>query len=520
MKKAAVAASFMLIVPVLTQVQTGITGTWQAEVEPGIFWTVELKLEGTRLTGVVDDSGDPVEFYDGHVSGNTIVLRATNLFGEPTVTFTGIVAGDQIAFSRAVQGQGPPRPGIMNAGGVRQFTVTRVPDSQAPASARGTPFPRQLTLYDRSGKVLRTLGEPANYNWPEFSPDGTRLAVRLRGHIWVFDLSSGARTRVTSPPWLAFAPAWSADGRQMTYFSWRQQSAGGVYRKAPDGAGGEERLYESERGTSVVIRDWSADGRWLSFDSGNVLFTLPLHGERKAVQLAPGEFRMRRARFSPDTRFLAYESDESGQFEVFVRAFDPASGTFSPSSGKWQISRGGGGMANWRRDGRELVYLGADGGVRAVDVSTAPTFKAGTPRVLFRTPDSLPPLAACFCAGEKSLGAVSRDGQRVVFAVPILPQRKGVTLAPEILSKFTGTYELFGADVTITLEANQLVAIGIDTIGGALVAKERAELVARSETSFFTRESSGEIDFFVDETGNVPYFLFYQGGPPTKALRK
>jgi hypothetical protein len=100
------------------------------------------------------------------------------------------------------------------------------------------------------------------------------------------------------------------------------------------------------------------------------------------------------------------------------------------------------------------------------------------------------------------------------------PQRKPTSVAPEILSKYAGTYELFGADVKITLEDNDLVATGIDTAGGALVAKERAHLVAQSETSFFITDSSGEIDFVKDATGKVEYFLFYQGGPPMRALRK
>jgi WD40-like Beta Propeller Repeat len=479
-------------------------------------------VDGSRRTGTGHDRVDAVDFYDGTISGNSIAFKVTTLFGEPTIMFTGVVTADQIALSREIQGEGRPRPfpGMLSPVGVLQFTVRRVPDGMPPKRTRGTPFPQQLTVYDRRGKIVQTLGEPDVYNWPVFSPDGRRLAVGHRGHLWVFGLAGGTRTRVTSPPWLTFAPAWSTDGRQLTYFSWHERSAGGVYRRASDGTGTEERLYESERGASVIIRDLSVDGRWLSFDSGNVMFTLPLTGERKAIQLAPGDFRMRRPRFSPDNRFLAYESDESGQFEVFVQAFDPSSGSFLPSSRKVQISNGGGGMAHWRQDGRELIYLGADGAVRAVDVSTTPAFRAGTPRVLFRAPDRLPPLAQCFCVGEKSLGTVSRDGQRVAFVVPLAPQRKEITVAPEILPKYAGTYELFGADVKIALEGNQLVATNMDSIAGALVVREHVRLWAQSERSFFMKESSGEIEFVADENGSVTHFLLYQGGPPTKAPRK
>src|SRR5262249_34442437 len=122
-----------------------------------------------------------------------------------------------------------------------------------------------------------------------------------------------------------------------------------------------KKVYESQRGASVIIRDLSLDERWVSYDSGDVMFTLPLTGERKAIELAPGDFRRRRPRFSPNNRFLAYESDESGQFEVFVQAFDPSSGSFLSSSRKVQISDGGGGVAHSPQDGRERRYLGAAG---------------------------------------------------------------------------------------------------------------------------------------------------------------
>ena len=258
-------------------------------------------------------------------------------------------------------------------------------------------------------------------------------------------------------------------------------------------------------GVGMTLTDWSADGRWLTFGSGGVLFTLPVEGERKPMELAREEFSMTGGRFSPDARFLAFRSDESGQWEVLVRAFDGASG-FPPAGGKWQVSNGGLGLIQWRCDGRELFYLGADGGIMAVDVSTSPTFKAGAPRQLFRVPESFPLI---FTPG--ALGGISRDGRRIALAVPVLPPRKAIAVAPEILSKYTGTYELFGSEVRIVLESNQLVARAFN---------ERIPLFAQSETSFFGKMFSAEIDFVKDDNGNVTHLLFYQGGPATKAVRK
>jgi hypothetical protein len=504
MKKTALVISFAVV---LTHAQSRIGGTWQAEVQPNAFWTVELRSEGTKLTGTVGMGGDPVEISDGTIEGNTVSFKVETPDGDRTVTFSGTIMGNDIAFTRDVQvrqGGFMGGPGILGAAGPRTFTLTRVPDGQAPKKGRGASFPNQLTVFDRDGRVVRKLGEPASYFQPKFSPDGTKLAVALRGDIWTFDVARGTRTRLTSTPRGEFSPVWSPDGRYIAYSSFRQ-SVSRLYRKPSDGTGTEELLFENMPGVGMTLTDWSADGRWLTFTSGGVLFTVSVDGERRAMELAREEFSMTGGRFSPDSRFLAYRSDESGQSEVFVRAFDGASG-FPSAGGKWQVSNGGLGMIHWRRDGRELFYLGADGGVMAVDVGTAPSFKAGSPRLLFRVPESFPLI---FTPG--TLGSVSQDGRRIALAVPVLPPRKAIAVAPEALSKYTGTYELFGSEVRMVLEGNQLVARAFN---------ERIPLFAQSETSFFGKMFSAEIDFVKDENGTVTHLLFYQGGPVTKGVRK
>jgi serine/threonine-protein kinase len=183
----------------------------------------------------------------------------------------------------------------------------------------------------------------------------------------------------------------------------------------------------------VYGTDWSHDGRFLAFDTDGVLWVLPLTGERTPVELVRAEFLVSQASFSPESRFLAYSSDESGRLEVYVRAFDPSSGRFSPVGGLWQVSGQvdanpqastldpGSRTVQWRRDGGELYYVTADGEVMAVEVITSPSFKAGPPKLLFRVPST-------------RAGSISPDGQRFAFVVPMPPERNVVTVAPDILA--------------------------------------------------------------------------------------
>jgi hypothetical protein len=385
-------------------------------------------------------------------------------------------------------------------------------------------------VFDREGNVLKKLGEPYLYNQPVFSPDGNRLAVvkidqaARTQDIWVFDIATGASTPITPGPEPEASPVWSPDGKQIAYFSFRE-NYGRLYPKASDGTGSEELLYQHTLGAGMTLTDWSADGRFLAFFSGGVLYALSMSGanasaiarshqeitgERKALELAREEFTMDGPRFSPDSRFLAYRSNETGQFEIFVRSFEPSSG-FPLNGGKRPISRQGGlGLAYWRRDGKELYYLAADGGIMAVDVSTSPEFQAGTSKRLFRVPATIP-----LSGNPGAMGSIARDGQRIVLAVPVPPERKEVTVAPEILSKYTGTYVTPGGmEVAVTLEGNQL------TVEPGPSGPQKVPLFAESETSFFFKFTNGDIEFVRDDKGNVTHLVGYFGGAGQKAARK
>jgi Tol biopolymer transport system component len=175
---------------------------------------------------------------------------------------------------------------------------------------------------------------------------------------------------------------WSPDGSQIVF----DQPGEGVFKRASNGTGAEETLWKDQAGFNST--DWSTDGRFvlLSRNGGktkNDLWLLPLAGDHKAVPLVQTPANEFRGRFSPAPgggapRWVSYESDESGKTEIYVMTMPGG------APGKWQISSGGGVNARWRRDGRELYFLGPDGQtIMAADVDPGPVFHAGTPHALF-----------------------------------------------------------------------------------------------------------------------------------------
>jgi Tol biopolymer transport system component len=292
---------------------------------------------------------------------------------------------------------------------------------------------RQLTLFDREGKEVNVVGPKDLYNQPVLSPDAKRVAVvkadleKETNDLWVLEVATGKGVQITASQSResATSPAWSPDGRQVAYVALRSGRFG-LYRKASDGSGSEELLYQSPA-APMTLTDWSQDGRFLTYFStdlsGGTLFAVPLNaaGERKPIEAFRSKSQVSGPRLSPDSRSLAYMSNESGRNEIYVRPFDPSAAAGAvDAAGAVQISdQGGQGMAFWRRDGKELYYLGADRGVRAVEVGAATTTKFGRPKVLFRPSDATP-----VAPGTAS---ISRDGERIVIAVPP-PQLRQLTV--------------------------------------------------------------------------------------------
>src|SRR5271154_2210768 len=265
--------------------------------------------------------------------------------------------------------------------------------AQQPTTPRGA-IQGRLTWFDRQGKAVGTIGEPGLYRTLSISPDGKRVAVERTDpqtqnkDIWLLDAASGATTRFTSDPgWDAF-PTWSPDGSRIIFTS-NRSGVYELYRKSSSGVGNEELLYQSTEGKGP--NSWSPDGKFLiyySLGQPTHLRLLAVDGpaDRKPVPLVDPQFSSVTGRFSPDGRWIAYSSNESGKNEISVRPFDAATGS---AGDPVIVSSGGGTTPLWRGDGKELFYIARDGTATAVDVSAGATFQAGDPKPLFKVPAGL-----------------------------------------------------------------------------------------------------------------------------------
>jgi Tol biopolymer transport system component len=325
-------------------------------------------------------------------------------------------AGEPIPIAEQVGGLGPGPAGLfaVSGNGVLAYRTGGAANEIA-----------QPTWYDREGKVLGKPGEPNAYTTLLLSPDATRAAVTLANDVWVIDLSRSTSTRLTFSRSIAgsgaaatSAAVWSPDGTHVAYVA-GPGGVLGIYQKASNGAGNEELLWKGEG--LLGPSHWSSDGHFLAFGStasgtSADSWILPMQGDRKAYALLHSEFQELGVRFSPDGRWIAYRSNESGRNEIYVQPFnpDPSSASSAPS-GKWIVSKGGSvGMPRWRSDSKELYYLTNDGKIMAVDVATSPTFHAGEPKMLFQTPSN-------FVRGNApgALADATPDGKRFLLLVPV-----------------------------------------------------------------------------------------------------
>ena len=239
---------------------------------------------------------------------------------------------------------------------------------------------RLLVWVDREGEEEPLAAEPDLYfGGPRLSPDGTRVALgRADGEggtdIHIYDVRRNNFTQLTFSAEGELAPLWTPDGEHVVFSSTRDGGAMNLYVKAADGTGEVERLTEGS--VRELAYSWSADGETLVFLSGTDLHTLSFESEPSASPLLEAAFNLNRPRVSPDGRWIAYESDEDGAFNVYVQPFPDV------DSGKWKVSTQGRGNPVWSPDGTELFYASGDA-VMVVPVTTDPSFDVGNPTTLF-----------------------------------------------------------------------------------------------------------------------------------------
>ena len=244
-----------------------------------------------------------------------------------------------------------------------------------------------LSWYSRKGQILGTVGEPVDYREVRLAPDGGRAAysrVSSTINIWVLDLARTSASRLSFGS-ADRAPVWSADGAYIAYAS-IEPGANRICRRAANGAGKEEVLLESKDEVRPVT--WSPDGKWLLYLSGVRghwdQYLLPVSGGGKPVPFLIDPYDKYDARFSPDGRWIAYSSNETGRREVYVRPVPEAAGGTPGLQGKWQISTSGGVHARWRKDGKELFFLGLTNRIMAVAIqSSVGSFQSSNPEPLF-----------------------------------------------------------------------------------------------------------------------------------------
>ena len=295
-----------------------------------------------------------------YASGHILFLRLNTLMAQPFDVRHLELTGDAFPIADPVQ-----------ENDVTLRSIVSVSQNGLLAYLGGTGANnRELNVLDRNGKKVNQVPGLEGYNTPRISPDGKRFVYTQLSptyDIWIYDISRGVKTRLTfgSASGLAnLDPVWSPDGKRVAYTSLRAGKYG-FYVKPADGSGSEEVLYEGNENIRY-LNDWSPDGKLLSFQQVvqgvNGVWLLPLNGEGKPLPREGAPAYGFASAFSPDGKWLAYCSNQSGEQQVYVEPF-PASG------GKWQVSTAGGCYPRWRRDAKELFYLSGDDRMMAAAVS-------------------------------------------------------------------------------------------------------------------------------------------------------
>ena len=263
-----------------------------------------------------------------------------------------------------------------------------------------------LSWVSRKGETIRKFDDADRVQYSEIRLDPTNTKAAFSpnaptANIWLLDLERSSTSRLTFGPGGDGSPVWSPDGASVAYGSYGAGTYR-IYRRAADGTGKEEVLLSSK--DEILPASWSSDGKWLLYLSGTPgrwdQYILPLSAGGKPTPFVIDSYDKYDAQFSPDGRWIAYSSNESGHREVYVQPVPQAAGGTPGLQGKWQISKEGGVHARWRKDGKELFFIGGVNRIMAAAVdTTATSFRSSTPVALFpvqvvSTPASLYDVAA------------------------------------------------------------------------------------------------------------------------------
>jgi serine/threonine protein kinase len=347
-------------------------------------------LDGVRSAARFSTTGHVLFTRDGALLAQAFDIDKAALLGDPVQIAEHAAAGEtQMAFSASKNGN--------------------------LAYQSSLDFDSELRWFDRSGTPLGLAGAKGTYWNPELSPDGTRIAndrdVRGNVDIWVLDSTTGSETRITNNAAADYAPIWLPDDRTLLFTSYRD-GLGRMYRHEIGGTTGDSLFQKTE--VEQKASDWSKDGRYVAYMQDDVggngaqaadLWAVATAGGTDPIRLTHTDANENNVRFSPDVRWIAYESNESGRLEVYVQSF--------PKGGNRQtVSAGGGRTPRWKPDGTELFYLTDDGTVMAVPVtSTTDGARFGPPSRLFRADVQ-------FDGGIGRVLSVSADGRFLLRVAP------------------------------------------------------------------------------------------------------
>ncbi len=363
--------------------------------------------EATRLFS----SESQVLYADGHL----LFARQGTLLARPFDASRATLAGEPMAVAEQVA--------IETTLGAAAFSSseTGVLVYRTGAASSQT----QLTWVDRSGNEIGKVGPAGSYRNPVLSGNGTRVALEASDSenrtqdLYILELARGTLSRFTFDRGNEIYPVWSPDDSRLAFGSDRQRGSYSLYEKMTSGAAGEDLLLlaSDDSLSGPAPFDWSPDGKFLLFRNTSLetrgtanIGILPLSGQRTPRLLfPPADFNQTHVQISPDGRWIAYVSRETGRNEVYVASFPTP-------RGKWPISKDGAAFPRWRGDSRELFYVAADGRITAVPISGTTTLEVGVPVPLFSARILGGPSTV---VGFRAQYDVTANGQRFLLNVPV-----------------------------------------------------------------------------------------------------